>query len=84
MAIHNIHIHNWSLQPCSQDNDVASHTLYVVCVNFIQYCWDLQFKVDFERQIFEKNFHGNLILLSEVLPEICRDQSSVVEDIFIS
>ena len=29
------YIHNWSLQPCSHDYDQASHTTYVVCVNFI-------------------------------------------------
>ena len=36
--------------------DLASHTTYVVCVNFIHNWWDLQFKVDSERQIFEKLF----------------------------
>ena len=32
--------------------DLVSHTTYIVCVNFIHKWWDLQFKVDFERQIF--------------------------------
>ena len=32
--------------------DIVSHTPYVVCVNFIHKWRDLQFKVDFERQIF--------------------------------
>ena len=37
--------------------DLASHTTYVLCVNFIHKWWDLQFKVDTERQIlFEKLF----------------------------
>ena len=33
----NIHtyIHNWSLQAYSPDYDLASHTSYVVCVNFL-------------------------------------------------
>ena len=50
--------HNWPLQPFSQDYGIASHTTYVVCVNFIHKWWDLQFTVDSERQIFEKHFHG--------------------------
>ena len=32
--------------------DLVSHTTYIVCVNFIHKCWELQFKVDSERQIF--------------------------------
>ena len=60
---------NWPLQPFSQDYDLASHTIYVVCVTFIHKWRDLQFKVDSERQIFEKLFMA--ILLSEFLPEIC-------------
>ena len=32
-AIHT-YIHNWSLQPFSQDYDLVSHATYVVCVNF--------------------------------------------------
>ena len=35
---------------------LVSHTTYVVCVNFIHKRRDLQFKVDFEQQIFEKLF----------------------------
>ena len=31
--------------------DLVSHTIYVVCVNFIHKLRDLQFKVDSERQI---------------------------------
>ena len=53
--------HNWSLQPFSQDYVLASHTTYVMCVNFIHKRRDLQFKVDSERQIFEKLFHVNFI-----------------------
>ena len=53
-----IHIHNWPLQPFSQDFGLSSHTSFVVGVNFIHKWRDLQFKVDSERQIlfFEKLF----------------------------
>ena len=44
------YIHNWSLQPFSQDYELVSYTTYVVCVNFIHKWRDLQFKVDFDRQ----------------------------------
>ena len=40
----------------SQDYDVAFHTTYVVCINFMHEWRDLEFKVDSERQIFEKHF----------------------------
>ena len=35
------YIHNWSLQPFSQDYDLASHTTYVEYVTFVQERWDL-------------------------------------------
>ena len=50
------YIHNWPLQPFSQDYDLASHTTHVAWVNFIHKWRDLQFKVDSERQIFLGNF----------------------------
>ena len=34
---------------------------------------DLQFKIDYERQIFWETFHGNFIY-SEFLPEICWEE----------
>ena len=34
ITTHITYIHNWSLQPFSQDYDLISHTIYVVCVNF--------------------------------------------------
>ena len=55
------YIHNWPLQPFSQDYGLASHTTHVVCVNFIRERRDLQFNVDSERQFFEKLFHGSFI-----------------------
>ena len=56
-----IYIHNWPLQPFSQDYALTSHTTHVVYVNFIHEQRDLQFNVDSERQIFEKLFHGSFI-----------------------
>ena len=50
---------------------LVSHTTYVMCVNSMLKWWDLQFKVDSERQIFWETFHGNFYLLSEFLTEIC-------------
>ena len=41
--------------------DLVSYTTYVVCVNFIHKWRALQFKVDYERQIFWETFHGNFI-----------------------
>ena len=41
--------------------DLASHSTYVVCVNFIQKWRNLQFKVDSERQIFWETFQCNFI-----------------------
>ena len=38
-----------------------SHHSCCMCVNFIHEWRDLEFKVDFERQIFEKFSNGNLI-----------------------
>ena len=40
------YIHNRSLQPFSQDYDIASHITHVVCFNFICEWRDLQFKLD--------------------------------------
>ena len=52
--------------------DLVSHTTYVVCVNFIPKWREMQFKVDYERQIFfEKLFMAILFTLRELLPEIC-------------
>ena len=61
MLIHITYIHNWPLQPFSQDYGLASHTTHVVCINFIHEWRDLQFNVDSERQIFKKLFHGSFI-----------------------
>ena len=39
--IFNTYIHNWPLQPFSQDYGLASETTHVVCVNFIRVWRDL-------------------------------------------
>ena len=49
-----MYIHNWLVQHFSQGYDPASHTTYVVCVNFKYEQQELQFKHDSEEQIFEK------------------------------
>ena len=75
------YIRNWLLQSRSQNYDLISHTTYTVCANFIcVYEWlNLQFKVDSERQIFEKLFISILftlrifarnLLIEEVTEEI--------------
>ena len=38
--------------PSVRITDIVSHTIYVVCVNFLYKWRDVQFKVDSERQIF--------------------------------
>ena len=55
------YIHNWPLQPFSQDYWLASYSTHVECVNFKREWRDLQFNVASERQIFEKLFHGSFI-----------------------
>ena len=49
------YIHNWLLQPFSQDYGLVSYATYSVYVNFIRE-WHLQFKVDSKRHILEKSF----------------------------
>ena len=71
-----VYIHNWPLQPCSQNYGLASHTTHAVCVNFIREWRNLQFNVDSVRQIFSWQFY----LLSEFLTEICWEE--VAEKIF--
>ena len=61
------YIHNWPLQPFSQNYGLASLITYVVCIDFIRELWDLQFNVDPERQIFWETFSWQVYLLSEFL-----------------
>ena len=56
------YVHNWSLQPFSQDYSLVFHVTHVVCINFISEWRDpSQFNVDSERQIFGKLFHDKFI-----------------------
>ena len=57
LALSYIYLHNKPLQPFGYDYGLASHTTHVECANFIRDCWDLQFNVNSERQIFEQIFH---------------------------
>ena len=54
-------IHNWPLQPFIQDYDLACYITYVACINFMHEWRGLQFKVDSERQIFEKVFMATFL-----------------------
>ena len=65
------YIHTYIIDPFGQDHSLASHTTHIVCDNFTCEWWDLQFKVDSDRQIFEKLFMAILFKHSEFLPEIC-------------
>ena len=40
---------------------ITSHTVDVVCFNFIREWWDVQFNVNSERLIFEKVFHPDFL-----------------------
>ena len=75
LYIHTYFICNWSLQPFSQDYDLPSHTIYVVCVNFIHKWRDLQLEVDFEPHILE-SFSWQFNILSEFLSEICWEEAA--------
>ena len=44
-----------------QDYGPASHTIHIVCVNFIRDWLDLELKVDSKPQIFQKLFHARFI-----------------------
>ena len=57
------YLHNWSLQPFSQDYCLVSPTSYVVCGNFISEWRDLQFKFDSEQQILRELFMAILFAL---------------------
>ena len=64
--------------PLARIIDLVSHTTYVMCVNFIHECRDLQLNDDSERTIFffEKLFIAILITLrifaSNLLIACCR------------
>ena len=53
--------------PYSYNYDLVRHTIYVVCINFMHEWRKLQFKNDFERQIFKKLFRDRFIYFQEFL-----------------
>ena len=68
-------IHNWLLQPFSQDYGVVSHTTHIVCFNFIHEWRDLQFNIDNEQQTFKKLFQGRFITLRVFARNLLRGNS---------
>ena len=54
-----------SLQAFSQNYDLISHTIHLVCINFLNKWQNPEFKANFGRQTFEKLF------LSEFSSETC-------------
>ena len=68
------YIHNWPLQPFSQDYGLASHTTHVVSFHFIHEWRDLK--------IFDKLFHGTITYSQSFWPYICWEE--IAEEIFFS
>ena len=77
------YIHNWPLQPFSHDYGLASHTTYV-CVNFIREWRDLQFNVDFARQIFWETFSWQVYLLRVFARNLLRNWQKSPKKYFFS
>ena len=77
------YIHNCSLQPFSQDYGQASHTTHDVCVNFIRKWRDLQFNIDFERQIFLRNFLMTGFIYFQNFWQKCAERKSPKKYFFI-
>ena len=77
-------IHNWPLQPFSQNYGLASpttfHTTHIVCVNCGLKGRELQFKTDSEQQIFEDIFRGRIYFTLRVFARNLR----IAEAIFFS
>ena len=55
------YIHNWSLQPFSQDYGLAAHITHVVCVNFIHEWGTFSLTSTTNDRFFEEIFHGRCI-----------------------
>ena len=72
------YIHNWSLQRFNQVYDLASHTTYVVYINFIHEWQDSQ---STPNDWFLKSFSWQFYLLSEFFPKFCWDEFA--EGIFL-
>ena len=50
------YMHNWPLQSFSQDYVLASHIILVMCINFMCWWWNLQFKVDSKDRLLRNFF----------------------------
>ena len=66
---------NGHYSPSVRIIDLVSHTIYVVCVNFIHKRRNLQFKVDSQRQIFWETFYGNFIYSQSFCQNLLRGNS---------
>ena len=76
---------NWSLQPLSQDYDLASRTTYAVCVNFNYEIYGGTYNlkpIPNIRFLLKRIFKAILYLLSQFSPEFWWHE--VTEDIFFS
>ena len=65
-------IHNWSLQPFSQDYNLASHTTCVVCINCIHEWRHLQLEVDSEEKLFMALLFSLRVFARNMLKKSCR------------
>ena len=68
--------------PSVRITNLASHTIYVVCVNFIHEWRDLQFKVVSERQTFEKLFMTILFTLTVFAKNLLRGNRRILFVLF--
>ena len=69
--------------PFSQHYDLVHHIAHVECINCIHEWRNLQFKVDYECQIFQKNFSWQFlftlrVFIRRLLNKNCRSKSSFI------
>ena len=64
-SFNKIHIHTY-INGLIQNYDLAFHTTYSVCVNFIHEWQDLQFNIDSERQIYWEAFSWQVFFTLKV------------------
>ena len=69
------YIHNWSLQPFSQDFGLASHNTHVVCINFIREWWDYSSTSILNDRLFENFFIAILFTLRVFAKSLLRGKS---------
>ena len=73
-----------SLQFLSQCCDLAIHSTFVVCFNFIDKCRNLEFKMYSERHIFEKLVIGILFTLKILARNLIRGSHRINICFYIS